>query len=31
MNVDYGVKVIEVNEGKFKDIGMPTGLYYTEC
>jgi S1-C subfamily serine protease len=25
LNVDYGVKVVEVNEGKFKDIGMPRG------
>jgi serine protease Do len=25
MDVDYGVKVIEVNEGKFKDIGMTRG------
>ena len=24
-NVDYGVKVLEVNDGKFKDIGMPRG------
>ena len=25
MNIDYGVKVIDVNDGKFKDIGMPKG------
>jgi Do/DeqQ family serine protease len=25
LNVDYGVKVLEVNSGKFKDIGMPQG------
>ena len=25
MNVDYGVKVVEINEGKFKDIGMARG------
>jgi len=24
-NVDHGVKVIELNDGKFKDIGMPRG------
>jgi len=24
-NVDYGVKVKELNEGKFKDMGMPKG------
>jgi serine protease Do len=25
LNVDYGVKVLEVNKGKFKDIGMAQG------
>jgi len=25
MDVDYGVKVVEINEGKFKDIGMARG------
>lgn len=25
LNIDYGVKVIEVNKGKFKDIGMAPG------
>ena len=25
MNIDYGVKVVEVNDGKFKDIGMARG------
>jgi Do/DeqQ family serine protease len=25
MNVDYGVKVVEINVGKFKDIGMSRG------
>ena len=25
MNVDYGVKVIELNEGKFKDLGIKKG------
>jgi Do/DeqQ family serine protease len=25
MNIDYGVKVMEVNKGKFKDIGMAPG------
>jgi serine protease Do len=25
LNVDYGVKVLEVNKGKFKDIGMSQG------
>jgi Do/DeqQ family serine protease len=24
-NVEYGVKVVELNDGKFKDIGMPIG------
>jgi serine protease Do len=25
LNIDYGVKVLEVNKGKFKDIGMAQG------
>ena len=25
LNIDYGVKVLEVNKGKFKDIGMSHG------
>lgn len=25
LNIDYGVKVVEVNKGKFKDIGMAQG------
>src|SRR5450759_2063724 len=25
MNIDYGVKVLELNDGKFKDIGMSRG------
>jgi serine protease Do len=25
MNIDYGVKVIEINEGKFKDLGIKKG------
>ena len=25
LNIDYGVKVIELNDGKLKDIGMPRG------
>ena len=25
LNVDYGVKVIELNEGKFKDLGIKKG------
>ncbi len=25
LNIDYGVKVAEVNNGKFKDIGMSKG------
>jgi serine protease Do len=25
MNVDYGVKVLEINEGKFKDLGIKKG------
>jgi Do/DeqQ family serine protease len=25
LNVDYGVKVVDVSQGKFKDIGMPRG------
>ncbi|MCX6327445.1 MAG: Do family serine endopeptidase [Bacteroidia bacterium] len=27
LNVDYGVKVSELNEGKFKDIGMKRGYF----
>ncbi len=30
LNIDYGVKVVEVNKGKFKDLGMAEGLYNTE-
>ena len=25
MDIDYGVKVVEINDGKFKDIGMARG------
>ena len=25
MDIDYGVKVVEINDGKFKDIGMSRG------
>ncbi len=27
MNITYGIKVIKVGEGKFKERGIPTGLY----
>jgi serine protease Do len=26
LNIDYGVKVVEINKGKFKDIGMAEGF-----
>jgi S1-C subfamily serine protease len=26
LNIDYGVRVTEINKGKFKEIGMPEGF-----